>query len=66
MEGSDRLECRNLLEANYKDPCLGGHPGYIPGTEWLLQQALLGYALMTGEKPDAEAMKAVFRPHAKA
>ena len=66
VEGSDRLECRNLLEANYKDPCLGGHPGYIPGTEWLLQQALLGYALMTGEKPDAEAMKAVFRPHAKA
>ena len=58
-EGADRLECAHLIEANYKDPCLSGHPGYIPGTEWLLQQAVSGYILMTGEQPDAAAMRTV-------
>ena len=59
-EGADRLECAHLIEANYKDPCLSAHPGYIPGTEWLLQQAVTGYILMTGEQPDAAAMRIVF------
>lgn len=59
-EGADRLECAHLIEANYKDPCLSAHPGYIPGTEWLLQQAATGYILMTGEQPDAAAMRIVF------
>ena len=57
VEGIDKLECAHLIEANYQNPCLSEHPGYIPGTEWLLQQAVLGYELMTGEKPDSEAMK---------
>ena len=61
VEGIDRLDCVHLLEANYKDPCLAGRPGYIPGSAWLLMQAVTGYALMTGEEPDASAMEAVFR-----
>ena len=61
VEGIDRIDCAHLLEANYKDPCLAGRPGYIPGSAWLLMQAVTGYALMTGEEPDASAMEAVFR-----
>ena len=53
VEGIDLLECTHLLEANYRDPCLAGRPGYIPGSAWLLAQAVTGYALMTGEQPDA-------------
>lgn len=49
VDGTDRLDCRVLIEANYKDPCLTAHEGYIPGTEWLRLQASLGYSLMTGE-----------------
>jgi len=59
-EGTDRFECKALLEANYKDPCLSGHPGYIPGTAWHLAQALCGYTLMSGEEPDAEEMKKIY------
>ena len=62
VEGIDRLDCAHLLEANYKDPCLAGRPGYIPGSAWLLQQAVLGYELMTSIKPDAAAMKFLFIP----
>ena len=60
VPGIDRLECDHLLEANYKDPCLSGRPGYIPGSAWLLAQAVTGYALMTGEEPDPGPMKKVF------
>ena len=60
VEGIDRLDCTHLLEANYKDPCLAGCPGYIPGSAWLLAQAVTGYALMTGEQPDPEPMRKVF------
>ena len=60
VAGADRLDCAHLLEANYRDACLSGHPGYIPGTEWLLQQAVTGYALMTGEAPDPVPMRAVY------
>lgn len=59
VDGFDRMECRFLLEANYKDPCLNGIEGgwdYISGLRWLTQQGIEGYELMTGEKPDAEAM----------
>lgn len=52
VEGIDKLECKHLLEANYRDPVLEGHPGYIPGSEWLLAQARCGYALFTGEEPN--------------
>lgn len=61
VEGIDKLSCKTLIEANYKDPCLKGHEGYIPGTAWHLQQAILGYVLMTGEKPDCEKMKLIYR-----
>ena len=60
VAGIDRLDCAHLIEANYKDPCLSGHPGYIPGTAWHLQQAVLGYALMTGEEPDSASMVKVY------
>ena len=58
-EGIDKLKCRTLLEANYKDPCLRGHEGYISGKRWLLMQAVTGYGLMTGEEPDIAAMEAL-------
>jgi len=61
VEGTDRLCCDTLIEANYKDPCLKDHAGYIPGTAWHLQQAVLGYVLMTGEEPDKEAMKLIYK-----
>ena len=44
----DGLEVPAILEANYRTPCLAGHPGYIPGTEWHRAQAVTGYPLMTG------------------
>ena len=65
-EGTDRLRAKVLIEANYRDPAFG--PGgipvpegctYVPGTRWHLAQAITGYALMTGEEPDVEAMKKV-------
>ena len=55
-----------ILEANYKDPSfdegtrmkIAAAEGiYIPGTKWLLYQALTGYPLMTGLEPDLDAMK---------
>lgn len=58
-EGIDKLRCKVLLEANYKDSCLSDMPGtgrYIPGLEWLVQQGMEGYFLMTGEEPDRDAI----------
>ena len=52
--GCDRLNCRVIIEANYKDPCLSGHEGYVSGLEWLRAQAILGFAILTGQGP-AEA-----------
>ncbi len=60
VDGIDSLDCATLIEANYKDPCLTGHPGYVPGTAWHLQQAVLGYGLMSGEAPDVEAMRKIY------
>lgn len=57
VEGIDRLECGILLEANYRNPCLEGHPGYHGGKEWLAAQAICGFCTMTGEMPDVEAIK---------
>jgi shikimate 5-dehydrogenase len=59
VAGIDRLSCATLIEANYRQPCLTGHPGYVSGRVWLLQQAATGYALMTGEEPDLTAMEAI-------
>lgn len=58
--GADKLNCRHLLEANYKDPCLTGHPGYISGRRWLMEQALAGYPLMTGKEVFGEKFGILF------
>ncbi len=55
-----------ILEANYKTPAFEGPvrerlqeagARYVSGRSWLLYQALTGYSLMTGERPDAAAMQ---------
>ena len=59
VPGIENIRCRYLLEANYLTPCCSDLPGvdhYISGEQWLKAQAILGYGLMTGEAPDAEAM----------
>lgn len=45
-----------VLEAEYKRPQLESIPcrRYLSGKLWLVHQALSGYALFTGEEPDAE------------
>ena len=54
---------RVVVEANYKDPCLvqacsdRGIP-YISGMDWLREQAISGYRLMTGIEPDEERVRA--------
>ena len=54
---------RAVVEANYKDPSLkhicadAGIP-YISGMDWLREQALSGYRLMTDVEPDEERVKA--------
>ena len=56
-----------ILEANYKDPSFGkeilakmqtANPlaRYTGGKTWLLYQAVTGYDIFTGEKPDLERM----------
>ena len=57
-----------IIEANYRDPAftpeiLGRLPQtveYIPGEQWLLQQALTGYGLMTGINPNQQALENIF------
>ncbi len=55
-----------VFEANYKTPAFSGdvlkkleYAGalYIPGMAWLTNQALTGYGLMTGEKPDLSQLR---------
>lgn len=61
MEGLPEFPGAVILEANYRTPCLAGHGrAYIPGQRWLLYQAIAGYAVFTGETPDAEAMSRLF------
>ena len=53
------IQCRCLLEANYRTPSLSTHRGidrYIHGREWMLHQAIEGYGLLTGITPDRDAM----------
>jgi shikimate 5-dehydrogenase len=56
-----------ILEANYKNPAfsedllhkmkeINPKLKYISGKSWLLGQAIGGYELFTGKKPDIEAM----------
>ena len=57
------LEGRIVVEPNYKDPCLremceAAGATYISGMDWLGEQAIAGYQLMTGIEPDALRVKA--------
>ena len=56
-----------ILEANYKNPSFdkvmterldeaGGSVSYTGGRTWLLYQAVTGYEIFTGEKPDFTKM----------
>ena len=58
---------KHLLEANYKNPSFttehlnrlqegGLDIEYHPGQTWLLMQAVTGYEIFTGEKPDLSRM----------
>ena len=62
-------KAKHILEANYRNPSFGKdliqklkgiHPAmeYTPGETWLMLQALTGYEIFTGEKPDLEKMTA--------
>lgn len=55
-----------ILEANYKNPSLpeilkpfAGKAVYTGGKTWLLYQAVTGYEILTGEKPDLAKMSDV-------
>lgn len=61
---------KHILEANYKDPSFDStfitkmqeaNPGaaYTGGRTWLLYQAVTGYEIFTGEKPDLKKMSDV-------
>lgn len=63
----DDLSMRFFIEANYRDPAYSqkyldesarnsGNSVYIDGSRWLVAQAVTGYALFTGEEPDADAV----------
>ena len=54
-----------VLEANYRDPAfsslrlarmLDAGARYLPGRLWLVNQAVSGYSVMTGETPDIDAL----------
>ena len=64
---SSTSRMKHLLEANYKNPSFdtdtlnkiknsGADIEYYTGRTWLLLQALTGYELFTGEKPDLSNM----------
>ncbi len=50
---TEGVSCPAVLEANYRSPGMqyAASSLYIPGTDWLLEQARTGYELMTGEAP---------------
>jgi shikimate dehydrogenase len=61
MEGLPDFPDAVILEANYRTPCLQGRGRtYVSGLRWLLYQAVAGYGIFTGEKPDADAMFRIF------
>ena len=54
-----------VLEANYRDPAFSGllrarmldtGAKYLPGNLWLVNQAVSGYSVMTGEAPDIDSL----------
>ena len=68
--GASSVRPKFILEANYKDPSFHkeliikmkeANPlsAYTSGRTWLLNQALTGYEIFTGEKPDLDRMSDV-------
>lgn len=61
------LRRRTVIEANYRNPGLVPHGKeqeykYVPGTEWLVEQAVSGFRIMTGKLPDMQNLSE-FRAH---
>lgn len=52
-----------IFEANYKSPTLQNIKcrEYIRGTEWLVSQAIPSFEIMTGRRPNTEAMNKMAR-----
>ncbi|MBQ6044259.1 MAG: hypothetical protein IJL42_01895 [Bacteroidales bacterium] len=57
-----------VLEANYRDPAFAGllrarmldaGAQYLPGHLWLVNQAVSGYSVMTGEAPDIDSLLSI-------
>lgn len=66
----ERPRPKFILEANYKNPSFDNllidrmiksnpNASYTQGQTWLLYQALTGYEIFTGQKPDLQSMSAV-------
>ena len=60
--GKIPLKGKVVIEANYSNPCLKelcAEKGalYVPGQEWLVEQALTGFTLMTGTAPDEQVLR---------
>ena len=65
LEPADFSHAPVVLEANYRDPAFSGllrarmqdaGAKYLPGGLWLVNQAVSGYAVMTGETPDIDSL----------
>ena len=70
VSGDGMPRPKSVLEANYKNPSFDNllidrmiksnpNASYTQGQTWLLYQALTGYEIFTGEKPDLQSMSAV-------
>ena len=68
--GGDSPKLKHILEANYRNPSftqdiidrmskVNPLATYTQGQTWLLYQAMTGYELFTGEKPDLSRMSDV-------
>ena len=60
------LEGKMVLEANYRNPSFSPLKAdvdfvYVPGYEWLVQQALTGFGIMTGRKPEEKSLRALLK-----
>ena len=65
-----KCQAKHILEANYKNPSFtdefiakavkaNSEASFTDGRTWLLYQAVTGYEIFTGEKPDLASMSAV-------
>lgn len=66
MVDLSRLSNSIVLDANYKRSLIDYLPSqnsvtYIPGEEWLLNQAIPSFKIFTGIEPDVETMKLIIK-----